>query len=83
MHYLHENSEGFIIEPPQIFSMRILIMSKPWALFGLKFLMIFAISSLVNKTVERRLLALLRESVRRLLLLSTSVQCLAKKLLKI
>ena len=39
-------------------------MSKPWALFGLRFLMIFAISSLLNKIVERRLFVLLKELVR-------------------
>ena len=51
------------MESPQVFYMRILIMSKPWALFRLRFLMIFAISSLVNKIVERRLFVLLKELV--------------------
>ena len=63
--------------------MRILIMPKPWALFGLRFLMIFARSSLGNETVERRLFVLFKESVRSLLVFSTSVYCLAKKSLKI
>ena len=40
-HDLKISSEGFKIESPQIFNMRILIISKPWALFGLRFLMIF------------------------------------------
>ena len=46
-------------------------MSKPWALFGLRFLMIFAISSLVNEIVERRLFVLLKESIGSLLVFST------------
>ena len=83
MHDLKISSKGFKIESPQIFNMRILIMSKPWALFGLKFLVIFAISSLVNETVERRLFVLLKELVGSLLEFSTSVHCLAKKSLKI
>ena len=58
-------------------------MPKPWALFGLRFLMIFAISSLVNEIVEKRLFILLKESVGSLLLFSTSVHCLAKKSLKV
>ena len=58
-HDLKISSRGFKIESPQIFNMLILIMSKPWALFGLRFLMIFAISSLVNEIVDRRLFVLL------------------------
>ena len=81
-HDLNINYKGFKIESPQIFNMRILIMSKPWALFGLKFLMIFAIS-LVNEIAERRLFVILKESVGSLLVFSTSVHCLAKKSLKI
>ena len=53
--------------------MQILIMPKPLALFGLRFLMIFAKSSLVNEIVERRLSVLLKESVGRLLVFSTSM----------
>ena len=83
MHDLNISSKGFKIESLQIFNMQILIMSKPWALFGLRFLMIFAISSLVNEIVERRLFVLLKESVVSLLVFLTSVHCLAKKLLKI
>ena len=77
------SSKGFKIEPRQIFNMRILIMSKPWALFGLRVLMIFAISSLVNEIVERRLFVLLKKLVGSLLVFSTSVHWLAKKSLKI
>ena len=83
MQDLNVNSKGFKIESPQVFNMQILIMSKPWALFGIRLLMIFAISSLVNERVERRLFVLLKESVGVLLVFSTSVHCLAKKLLKI
>ena len=64
---LNINSKGFKIDSPQMFIMRILIISKSSALFGLKFLMIFAISSLVNEKVERRLFVLLKELVRSLL----------------
>ena len=71
MHDLNISSKGFKIELPQIFNLRILIMSKPWALFGLRFLMIFAISSLVNEIVERRLFVLLKESIGSLLVFST------------
>ena len=77
------SSKVFKIESPQIFNMRILIMSKPWALFGLRFLMILAKSSLVNEIAERRLYVLLKESIGSLLVFSTSVHCLAKTLLKI
>ena len=63
--------KGFKTESPEIFNMRILIMSKSWALFGLRFLMIFAISSLVNEIVERKLFVLLKESVESLLVFST------------
>ena len=80
---LNIGSKDFKIESPQILNMRILIMPKPWVLFGLRFLMIFARSSLVNETVERRLFVLFKESVRSLLVFSTSVYCLAKKSLKI
>ena len=80
-HDLDISSKGFKIE--QIFNMRILIISKPWVLFGLRFLMIFAISSLVNEIVERRLFVLFKEFVGGLLVFSTRVHCLAKKSLKI
>ena len=76
-------SKGFKIGSPQIFNMRIQTMSKPWALFGLRFLMVFAMPSLVNEIVERRLLVLFKESVGSLLVFSTRVDCLAKKSLKI
>ena len=58
-------------------------MPKPWALFGLRFLRIFAILSLVNEIVERRLFVLLKELVGRLLIFLTSVHCLAMNSLKI
>ena len=67
IHDLKISSKWFKIEPPQIFNIRILIMSKPWALFGLRFLMILAMSPLVNEIVERRLFVLLEESIRNLL----------------
>ena len=51
-HDLKLSPKGFKSESTQIFNMRILIMSKPWALFGLRLLMILAISSLVNEIVE-------------------------------
>ena len=73
MHNLKISSKGFKTESPQIFQMRILIVSKLWILFGLRFLMILAISSLVNEIVERRFFVLLRESAGSLLVFSTSV----------
>ena len=81
MHDLKVSSKGFKFESSQIFNMRILIMLKPWGLFGLRFLMILAISAL-NEIVERRLFVLLKESIESLLVFSTSVNCLAKRLLK-
>ena len=62
MHDLKISPKGFKTESPIIFNMRILIMLKPWALFRLRFLMILAIPSLVNETVERSIFALLKES---------------------
>ena len=82
MHDIKISSKGFKIESMQIFNMRILIMSKPWALFGLRFLMISEMSSLI-KIIERSLFVLLKESIGSLLVFSTSAHCLAKKLLKI
>ena len=40
MHDLKISSKGFKIDSPQIFNMRVLIMSRPWDLFGLRLLMI-------------------------------------------
>ena len=71
------------MESQQTFNMQILIMSKPRALFRLRFLMILAISSLVNEIVKRRLFVLFEESIEILLVFSTSVHCIAKMLLKI
>ena len=68
------SSKGFKIEAPQIFNVLLLIMSKPWASFALKFLTIFAISSLLNEIVER-LFVLLKESGESLLVFSTSAHC--------
>ena len=59
--------------------MGILVTSNLWDSFGLRFLMILAISSLVNEIVERSLFALLKESIGSLLVFTTSVHCLAKK----
>ena len=53
--------------------MQILIMSKPWSLFGLRFLMILAKSFLVKEIVEVRLFVLLKESVGSLLVFPASV----------
>ena len=79
---LNISSKGYTIEFIANFSLRILIMSSPWDLFGLRFLMVFAISSLVNETVERRLFVLLNNSVESLLILSISVHCLGTFLAK-
>ena len=48
-HDLNISPKDFKIKSPQIFNIRILIMPKPRALFGLRVLMIFAISSWVNE----------------------------------
>ena len=58
-HDLNVSPKGFKIESPQIFNMQILIMIK---IFGLRFLMIFAVSSLANEIVEM-FFVLLKESV--------------------
>ena len=73
---LNISSKGYTIEFIANFSLRILIMSLPWDLFGLRFLMVFAISSLVNEIAERRLFVLLNNSIGSLLIFSTSVHCL-------
>ena len=77
------SSKDFKIESRQKFNMGILVKSKLRDSFGLRFLMILAISSLVNEIVERSLFVLLKESIGSLLVFSTSVHCLAKKKLKI
>ena len=77
-HDLNISSKVFKIESPQVFNMRILILAKSWALFGLRFLVIFVISSLVNEIVERRLFVLLKELVGSLLVFSAGVHSLAK-----
>ena len=73
MHDLNISSEVFKIESLQIFNMQILIMSKPWSLFGLRFLMILAKSFLVKEIVDVRLFVLLKESVGSLLVFPASV----------
>ena len=80
MHDLNISSKVFL-ESLEIFNMQILIMSKPWSLFGLRFLMILAKSFLVKEIVEVRLFVLLKESVRSLLVFPASVYCLAKLLI--
>ena len=77
------SSKDFKIESPQKFNVGILVKSKLRDSFGLRFLIILAISSLVNEIVERSLFVLLKESIGSLLVFSTSVHCLAKKKLKI
>ena len=83
MHDLKISSKGFKIQSHQMFKMQILIMPKSWALFWFRFLMILAMPSLVNEIVAGRLFVLLKESLGGLLVFSTSVHCLTKKLLKI
>ena len=51
------SSKGCKIEFPQTFSIRILILPCPWALFGSRFYIILAISALVTGTDERALVA--------------------------
>ena len=52
MHDLNISSKGFKIQLPQFFNMQILIMSKSWALFELRYLMIFTMLSLLNEIVK-------------------------------
>ena len=83
MHDLNISSKGFTIYSPQIFNIRILIISWLCTSFGSRFFMIFKMPSLVKEIVERLLFVLLRESVGILLVLSTIVPCLVKKLWEI
>ena len=76
---LNISSKGYTIEFIANFSLRILIMSLPWHLFGLRILMVFAISSLVNEIAERRLFVLLNNSIGSLLIFSTSVHQRARR----
>ena len=50
--WLNISSKVFKIESLQILNTQILTMSEPSVLFGLRFLMVSAISSLVNKLIE-------------------------------
>ena len=79
---LNISSKGLHSESPHIFNIRMLILSWPWALFGLRFWMIFNMSLLTNFTVDKRL------SVRKwsrggsLLPFLIKEHCFAKKELK-
>ena len=57
-------------------------MPKPWVLFGLRFLMIFAISSLLNEIVERSLFVLLKELVRSFARIFNSRAMLSKEIVE-
>ena len=52
---LDTSSKGFRIDSPQIFTIRIMIISCLRALFGSRFFMIFAVSSFVKEMLERQL----------------------------
>ena len=66
----------------QIFKIRILIISWPWAFSGLIFLIIFKISYVENSTDESDLHVFLVRTEGSLLLLLTREHCLEKKSLK-
>ena len=81
---LDTSSKGFRIDSPQIFTIRIMIISCLRALFGSRFFMIFAVSSSVKEMLERQLFVFfLREPVGSLLVQLTIVHCLAEKLSKV
>ena len=76
------HSSGLQIVLPQIFNIRILIWSWPYASLGSSFFNIFAVSSSKNRIVLRRFLVEKINWLGRLLLLSIIEHCFAKIALK-
>ena len=70
---------GFIIDLPHILSMRVLIMSCPYALFESKLCITFSISFSVNVIFDKHLSVLGCRKEGMSLLLSMIEHCLAKK----
>ena len=70
------------IESPQIFSMRMLIISWPWALLGSKHLIIFPMSLSVKEMLDRDLSVKLSQLVGSTLVFVINEHWLAKKELK-
>ena len=73
---------GLQIDLSQIFNILILIILWPWALFGLRYLIIFKISYVENSTVKSNWHVFLLRTDESLLLLLTRELCLVKKSLK-
>ena len=73
---------GLQIDSSKIFNIWILIISGPWALFQLRFLIIFKISYVENSTDESDLHVFLVRNEESLLLLLTRENCFVKKSLK-
>ena len=80
---LNMNSKSLYIESPHIFNMRMLILSWPWALFELRFWIIFNMSAFRNFTTDKRLSIRKWRGGRSLLSLLIKEYCFAKKELKI
>ena len=75
------NSKGGKTESPHNFSIRILIMSCPWALFGSRLFIVLAISAVVTDIDESVLVVFMLSVAGFTLALSIRVNCRAKKLL--
>ena len=73
---------GLQIDLSQIFNILILIILWPWALFGLRYLIIFKISYVENSTVKSNWHVFLLRTDKSFLLLLTRDHCLVKKPLK-
>ena len=71
--------DDLFIESPQIFNMRILIMSQSWALLGSKLLIILPISLSVNVMFDKDLSVKSSKSVGSTLLFRINEHWLAKK----
>ena len=71
-----------LMVPPQIFNIRILILSWPCTLFELRFWIILPISPAANATEDKRLAVTRLRFVRSLLLLSISERWFEKKSFK-
>ena len=78
---LKVSSKGGKTKSPHNFSVRILIMACPWALFASKFFIILATLALVTGIDESVLVVFILSAAEISLVLSIRVHCWARKLL--
>ena len=81
-HDLNINSSGLQRETSQSLTIRIIIISWPWDLFGSRFLIIFRISSLVKQIVDSEsVMSFLYKNCRKITAGIYKGTCFAKKVL--